>query len=144
MMNPVSAVTTSAGAAGSAQTADSSGLDKPHAALKNATQQFESYFLHQMLQEMRKTIPKDPLLGDDADQQDTFQDMMDQNLSDTISKSSSFGLGEMLYNQLKDSVGSSKAPAVGSSAAAAAATPTAAAIGADAEASPPVAVDIRR
>lgn len=86
-------------------------LDKPHAALKKATEQFESYFLHQMLQEMRKTVPQDPLLKDDGDQQKIFQDMLDQKLSDSISQRGDFGLGKMLYDQLKGSLAPA-APAV--------------------------------
>ena len=84
-------------------------LDKTHADLKKATQGFESYFLHQMLQEMRKSIPKDEELPDDDNQQQIFQDMMDwtQNLSDAISKRGDFGIGSMLYDQLKGSLGPS-------------------------------------
>lgn len=76
------------------------GLDKKRAELKKATSQFESFFLHQMLQEMRKSIPKDTLIGDDGHQQEIFQDMMDQTLADSASKRGDFGLGKMMYDQL--------------------------------------------
>ena len=85
--------------------------DKPHAALQKAAQGFESYFLHQLLQEMRKSVPKDEELPDEGNQQQIFQDMLDQNLSDTVSKRGDFGIGRMLYDQLKGSVGSSDTPA---------------------------------
>lgn len=78
--------------------------DKTHADLKKATQSFESYFLHQMLQEMRKTVPKDTLLGDDAHQEEIFQDMMDQTMADSMSQRGDLGLGKMLYDQLAPSV----------------------------------------
>ncbi len=86
-------------------------LDKPHAALQKATQGFESYFLHQMLQEMRKSIPKDEELPDDDNQQQIFQDMLDQTLSDSVSRRGDFGLGRMLYDQLKGSLGAAASPA---------------------------------
>lgn len=79
-------------------------LDKAHAELKKATQGFESFFLHQLLQEMRKTIPKDSLLGDDAHQQEIFQDMMDQTLADTTAQRGDFGIGRVLYDQLSKSL----------------------------------------
>ncbi len=84
--------------------------DKAHADLKKATQGFESYFLHQLLQEMRKTVPKDTLLGDDAHQQEIFQDMMDQTMADSIAKRGDLGLGKMLYDQMAPSVGPTDAP----------------------------------
>ena len=80
-------------------------LDQPHAQLKVAAQKFESYFLHQMFQEMRKTVPKDEELKDDGDQQQIFQDMLDQTMSDSMSKRGDFGIGKMLYDQLKNAIG---------------------------------------
>ncbi len=80
-------------------------LDPAHAKLKKATEGFESYFLHQLLVEMRKTVPKDTETKDDAHQEETFRDMMDQTLADTISKRGDFGLGKMMYDQLSNSVG---------------------------------------
>lgn len=80
------------------------GLDKKHEDLQKATMQFESFFLHQLLQEMRKTIPKDSLVGDDGHQKEIFQDMMDQTLADSVSKRGDFGLGKMLYSQLSRSL----------------------------------------
>ena len=79
-------------------------LDKKHQELKKATGQFESFFLHQLLQEMRKTVPKDTLVGDDGHPQEIFQDMMDQTLADSASKRGDFGLGKMLYDQLSHSL----------------------------------------
>ena len=87
-------------------------MDKAHADLKKTTEQFESFFLHQMLQEMRKTVPKDTLLGDDAHQQEIFQDMLDQKLSDSISQRGDFGLGKMMYSQLAPSLGKTSGAAV--------------------------------
>lgn len=86
-------------------------LDPAHAKLKKATEGFESYFLHQLLVEMRKTVPKDTESKDDAHQEETFRDMMDQTLADTISHRGDFGLGKMMYDQLASTVGNTAAPA---------------------------------
>jgi len=75
-------------------------LDKSHADLKKATQQFESYFVDQLFKEMRKTVPDDTLLGDSDHQTEIFTDMMDQSVSDSISKRGDFGLAKMMYSEL--------------------------------------------
>lgn len=85
-------------------------LDPAHEKLKKATEGFESYFLHQLLVEMRKTVPKDTEAKDDAHQEETFRDMMDQTLADTISRRGDFGLGKMMYDQLASTVGTPAAP----------------------------------
>ncbi len=88
-------------------------LDKAHADLKKACQQFESYFTDLMLKEMRKTAPRNNLLGDQSNQQQIFQDMMDQKIADNLSQRSSLGLGQMMYNELTPSLGSAQALATG-------------------------------
>lgn len=73
--------------------------------LKSAAAGFESYFLDSLFKEMRKTVPKDESVKDDAHQQQTFQDMMDQKVADTVSKRGGFGIGAMLYKQLSGTLG---------------------------------------
>lgn len=85
-------------------------LDPAHAKLKKATEGFEAYFLHQLLTEMRKTVPKDGEIKDEAHQEETFRDMMDQSLADTLSKHGDLGLGQMLYRQLAPTVGTPAKP----------------------------------
>ncbi len=84
-------------------------LDKKHQDLKKATQQFEGYFLHELLKEMRKTVPKDTLLGDDGHGQEIFQDMMDQTLSETMSERGDLGMAKMMYDQLAPALGGATA-----------------------------------
>ncbi len=79
--------------------------DKAHLDLKKATQQFEGYFLHQLLTEMRKTVPKDTLLADDGNGQQIFQDMMDQTISDNMSSRGDLGMAKVMYDQLAPSLG---------------------------------------
>ena len=73
--------------------------------LKSAAAGFESYFLDSLFKEMRKTVPEDESVKDDAHQQQTFQDMMDQKVADTVSKRGDFGIGAMLYKQLANTLG---------------------------------------
>ncbi|MDQ2798462.1 MAG: rod-binding protein [Armatimonadota bacterium] len=80
--------------------------DKAHLDLKKATQQFESYFLNELLKEMRKTVPPDKLLADDGNGKQIFQDMMDQKLSDNMSSRGHMGLAKMIYDQLAPALGS--------------------------------------
>jgi flagellar protein FlgJ len=85
-------------------------LDKVHSDLKKATQQFESYFVDQMLKEMRKGIPKDDLFGDSDNQQAIFQDMSDQAVADSVSKRGNFGIANMLYKELSKTLPTNNPP----------------------------------
>ena len=80
-------------------------LDKKHLELKKATQQFEGYFVNELLKEMRKTVPKDTLVKDDGDGQEIFQGMMDQTLSEAMSSRGDLGMAKMMYDQLAPSLG---------------------------------------
>ena len=84
--------------------------DKKHLDLQKATQQFEGYFLNELLKEMRKTVPQDKLLGDDGNGKQIFQDMMDQTLSEKMSSRGDLGMAQMMYNQLAPSLGPDTAP----------------------------------
>jgi flagellar protein FlgJ len=81
-------------------------LDKKHQDLEKATQQFEGYFVNELLKEMRKTVPKDTLVKDDGDGQEIFQGMMDQTLSEAMSSRGDLGMAKMMYDQLAPSLGS--------------------------------------
>lgn len=77
---------------------------KDKAKLLEVCQQFEGYFINQMLQKMRNAIPKEGFFGDDPGEK-TFQEMLDDNLSGEMSKAGGFGLAQMMYNQLtKDDI----------------------------------------
>ena len=91
-------------------TATPPALDKAQTDLKQACQKFEGYFLDLMFQEMRKTVPKDGLLEDQANQQQIFTGMMDQTVADAMSQQGSLGIAQMLYNQLSPALGETTAP----------------------------------
>ncbi len=83
------------------QTPGQAALTPDQAKLKKACQDFEAIFLRFILRKMRDTVPKDGLLGN-SDAQDTYRQMLDSALADEMSKSGSFGLGELLYKQMSE------------------------------------------
>ncbi len=71
------------------------------AKLMDSCKQFEGQFFDMMLQEMRKTVPDDPTLGDDAHEQQIFQGMMDDNVAQQMAKhAGSNDLAAQMYKQL--------------------------------------------
>ena len=72
---------------------------KQEAALKKACQNFEAIIVQQMLSAMRKSVPKDSLLGGDFSQ-DIYQSMYDEGLSQEIAAGRGLGLADTLYRQL--------------------------------------------
>jgi len=67
--------------------------------LKDACRDFEAMLVNQMLKEMRKTVVKTDLFGSEKDEQ-YFREMMDFEVSKSISRTGSLGIAEMLYSQL--------------------------------------------
>lgn len=68
-------------------------------ALRAAAQQFESLFIDMMLKSAQTANFKDPLFG--SSQQRLYQSLYDQQLSVQMSKTHTFGLAEMLVQQLR-------------------------------------------
>lgn len=67
-------------------------------ALRKVSQEFESLFLDMVLKSMRSTVPKSDLLNSYAEE--TFQEMMDEEIAKESSKSQGMGLSEIIYDQL--------------------------------------------
>jgi Rod binding domain-containing protein len=68
--------------------------------LREAAQEFESLFIAQMMKSMRGTVPQSGLMGSDSGQ-GIFREMLDQELSRQVAFAGGFGIGDMLYQQLK-------------------------------------------
>lgn len=80
--------------------ADKTGLnDRQDKQLKDACRDFEALFLSIVLKQMRKTVPKSDLFGSDP-AEETFQEMMDDELGKSAARTSSVGIADMLYRQL--------------------------------------------
>lgn len=67
--------------------------------LRKACSDFESIFMQQVLQQMRRTVPQDGLLnGGQAEQ--VYTSMLDGEMAKTFSEGRGLGLSEVLYRQL--------------------------------------------
>lgn len=73
--------------------------------LRKACADFESLFLHKLLQTMRKTIPESGLM-DGGLREDIYTDMLDQRIADMAATGGrGTGLGERLYSDLRRAYG---------------------------------------
>ena len=72
-------------------------LDR-NADLREAAEQFEAIFLNEFIKQARKVKLADDILGSDA--QDTYQEMMDRELSTQLAGRVNLGIAEALVRQL--------------------------------------------
>nr|AAY87270.1 predicted flagellum-specific muramidase [uncultured bacterium BAC17H8] len=81
-------------------TAESSLASKPRGdqSLREVAEQFEAIFLNEFIKQARKAKLADDILGSDA--QDTYQEMMDRELSTQLSGRVNLGIAEALVRQL--------------------------------------------
>lgn len=70
----------------------------PSKAARATAEQFEAYFIQQMITAMRKTVEKSDLVQSDAS--DTYQDMFDKELATAMAKRGGIGLADVLEKQL--------------------------------------------
>lgn len=75
--------------------------EKEAARLKKAVQAFEAFFITQLLQEMRKTVPQNSL-GAGASSH-LYQGMLDEQLGFTLAQGQGLGLAQALLRQLQQS-----------------------------------------
>ncbi len=68
--------------------------------LREVASEFESLFVNQLLDVMRSSVPDSELLPNNHGEK-VFHSMLDQEYSKISSKSGKFGLGEIIYQQLK-------------------------------------------
>lgn len=74
-------------------------------ALRKAAQQFEAIFLRQMIGAMRSASLSDGLFDSSATEQ--FRDMADAQTADSMAKTGSFGVAELLMKQFAGKTGPS-------------------------------------
>ena len=70
--------------------------------LKEISNQFESIFINQILKQARQNKIENGLF--DSEAIDTFNSMIDQQYSEILSKKTSLGISEALFNQFKSQV----------------------------------------
>ena len=69
--------------------------------LRAAAQELETYFLHMLIREMRKTIPPNPILhGGKAEE--IYQDFLDEEMAGGLSRSNQLGLADSIYKSLQN------------------------------------------
>jgi len=69
--------------------------------LKKATQDFEAYFVGEMLKGMRKTVPEGGLIKKGHGEK-IYEEMLDVEMASHISKGKGLGLAEIMFAQLKE------------------------------------------
>ena len=67
--------------------------------LRKACQDMESLFIHQLLKEMRATIPKSDLFGK-SHARDIYTGMLDARLAQEVAENRGLGLSTLLMRQL--------------------------------------------
>jgi flagellar protein FlgJ len=78
-------------------------------ALRQVAKQYESLFARMMIKSMRDAVGKDPIFGSDEEQ--TYQEMYDDQLSIEMTKGRGLGLADMLVRQLQKISGGAKTDA---------------------------------
>jgi Rod binding domain-containing protein len=72
--------------------------------LMKVCKEMEGYFVGMLLDEMQKSVPKDPMMGT-GNQASIYQGMFDQAIGDEIGKTGSFGIADMLYKEFSPNLG---------------------------------------
>ncbi len=72
--------------------------------LHSAATQLEGVFLDMLFSAMRDTVPKQTIFGQESNTEETFQTMLDEQRSQSVAQSGSFGIGRVLEEQLRRSV----------------------------------------
>ena len=74
-------------------------VNKKAGELKDVAEQFEAIFVHQMLKQARQSKLADGIFNSEA--QDTFNNMLDMEYSQVLSKKSNFGIADALIKQFQ-------------------------------------------
>jgi Rod binding domain-containing protein len=72
--------------------------------LHSAATQLEGVFLDMLFSAMRDTVSKETIFGKQSAGEETFQTMLDEQRSQSVAQSGSFGIARVLEQQLRQSV----------------------------------------
>lgn len=72
--------------------------------LHSAATQLEGVFMDMLFSAMRDTVPKESIFGKESSAEDTFQQMLDEQRSQAVAQTGSFGIAKVLEQQLRSSV----------------------------------------
>ncbi len=70
--------------------------------LRRVAQEFESLFIKQMLDTMRSTVDRSSSLLHGGQAEEIFEDMLFEEYSVLMARTQSFGLADMIYEQLSE------------------------------------------
>src|SRR5262249_40230320 len=87
------------GVLGSAMGARVTGKAVPDTSLRQVAADFESLFVNQMFQAMRRTVPESKLFGQNSGEK-MFREMLDEQWASGLANRGGVGIGEMLYHQM--------------------------------------------
>lgn len=76
------------------------GKDFEKKRLRQVSEDFEALMINQMLKEMRKTVDKSGLIDGGMAEQ-IFEDMLYDEYAKEFSKTKTFGLADIVYNQME-------------------------------------------
>ncbi len=71
--------------------------------LRESAREFESIYINEMYKAMRKNIPENGLVKKDLATK-MYQEMLDMEMAKATSQGKGMGLGEAIYQQLKDKI----------------------------------------
>lgn len=89
--------------------AAAAGKGRDAAALDKVARDFESIFVHRLMEEMRRTVPESGLL--ESGTSDQMQSLFWFHLAQDVGTKGGLGLAQQLARQLKQAAGSPDAPA---------------------------------
>lgn len=69
--------------------------------ITKAATQFEALLLHQMLNEMWKTVPKDGLFSESGREQEMYRDMLNEGIANDIAEKQSIGVRDVLIKDMQ-------------------------------------------
>lgn len=76
-------------------------------ALRQVAAEFESIFIHLLLQGMRRTVPEGGLI-EKSFAAETYENMYDEHLAQTMAQAGGMGLADMIVDQLRTAIPSDK------------------------------------
>lgn len=81
--------------------------EKQLQSLRKSCREFEAIYVQEMYKAMRKTVP-DSGLFEKSMSSDLYKEMMDMEMAKATAAGKGTGLGEAMYQQMKDKIGSQK------------------------------------
>ena len=75
-------------------------LDK----LRESCREFEAIYVQEMFKAMRKTVPESGLFEKKDMENNFYKEMLDMEMARTTAAGKGMGIGEAMYNQLKEQV----------------------------------------